>query len=110
VRRQQFIRPGKPVENAFVESFNGKCRDGCLNEPVFITIEQARCQLGAGRLDYNRSRSHSSLGKLTPEGYAQNRRVGTTPEHADEAIGGGELGGQVNGSAVQTAAVSGKGL
>jgi putative transposase len=76
----QFIRPGKPVENAFVESFNGKCRDECLNEHVFVTIEQARCQLEAWRLDYNRSRPHSSLGNLTPEVYAQKHRVGTTPE------------------------------
>jgi len=38
----EFIRPGKPVENAFIESFNGKCRDECLNERLFLTIEQAR--------------------------------------------------------------------
>ncbi len=46
----QFIRPGKPVENAFIESFNGNCRDECLNERLVLTIEQARWQPKAGAL------------------------------------------------------------
>jgi transposase InsO family protein len=62
-----FIRPGKPVENAFIESFNGKCRDECLNERLFLTIEQARMATETWRLDYNQVRPHSSLGNLTPE-------------------------------------------
>jgi putative transposase len=76
--RQQFIRPGKPVDNAFVESFNGKLRDECLNEHLFLSIEQARWQLEHWRIDYNRTRPHSSLGNLTPEAYAQLNRVRTT--------------------------------
>ena len=72
----QFIRPGKPVENAFIESFNGKCRDECLNEHLFPTIEQARIETQTWRLDYNRVRPHSAPGNLTPEAYAQRSRVG----------------------------------
>jgi putative transposase len=71
----RFIRPGKPVENAYVESFNGRCRDECLNEQLFVTIDEARSHLEAWRLDYNRARPHSSLGNLTPEEYVQQHRV-----------------------------------
>ena len=73
----QFIRPGKPVENAFIESFNGKCRDECLNERLFLTIEQARTATETWRLDYNQVRPHSALGNLAPEDYAKQARVGT---------------------------------
>jgi putative transposase len=73
--RLQFIRPGKPVENAFIESFNGKCRDECLNERLFITIEQARSATETWRLDYNQIRPHSALGNLAPEDYANRTRV-----------------------------------
>lgn len=71
----RFIRPGKPVENAYVESFNGHCRDECLNEQLFVSIDEARRQLESWRLDYNRARPHSSLGNLTPEEFAQKHRV-----------------------------------
>ena len=71
----QFIRPGKPVENAFIESFNGKCRDECLNEHLFLSLEQARTEIQTWRLDYNRVRPHSALGNLTPEAYASRDRV-----------------------------------
>ena len=71
----RFIRPGKPVENAYVESFNGRCRDECLNEHLFVTIEEARVELERWRVDYNTARPHSSLGKLTPEEFAQNHWV-----------------------------------
>jgi len=77
-RRQvqlRFIRPGKPVENAFIESLNGKYRDECLNEQLFISIDEARHCLERWRLDYNRVRPHSGLGDLTPEAFAQTRRV-----------------------------------
>ena len=70
-----FIRPGKPVENAFVESFNGRCRDECLNEHLFVTIDEARAELENWRFDYNTARPHSSLGKLTPEEFAHKHRV-----------------------------------
>ena len=62
-----FIRPGKPVENAFVESFNGKFRDECLNENWFIDIQDAKIKIETWRLDYNRVRPHSRLGGLSPE-------------------------------------------
>jgi putative transposase len=78
--RLQFIRPGRPVDNAFIESFNGKCRDECLNEQLFVTIDHARSALEHWRVDYNHARPHSSLGNLTPEAYARKHRVGTTTE------------------------------
>lgn len=70
-----FIRPGKPVENAYIESFNGKYRDECLNENLFRTLDEARHIIEAWRLDYNQYRPHSSLGDLTPEEYAKQDRV-----------------------------------
>jgi putative transposase len=66
-----FIRPGKPNENAYIESFNGKFRDECLNEHWFVTMAQARRVIEAWRIEYNTERMHSSLGNLTPEEYAK---------------------------------------
>jgi len=65
-----FIDPGKPVQNAFIESFNGKFRDECLNQNWFTSLEDARQIIEAWRKDYNTVRPHSSLGYLTPEEYA----------------------------------------
>jgi putative transposase len=62
----QFIRPGKPVDNCYMESFNGKFRDECLNENWFMSIEQVRKIVEAWRVDYNQARPHSSLGDMTP--------------------------------------------
>lgn len=62
----QFIRPGKPVENAFIESFNGRLRDECLNANWFLTTADARRKIQAWAADYNEARSHSSLSYLTP--------------------------------------------
>lgn len=70
-----FIRPGKPVENAYIESFNGRFRDECLNENLFRTLDEARHIIEAWRCDYNRHRPHSSLGNLTPEEFASLNRV-----------------------------------
>ena len=61
-----YIAPGKPMQNGFVESFNGKLRDECLNEEVFDSLAHARMILGRWRHDYNHIRPHSSLGGLTP--------------------------------------------
>jgi len=61
-----FIEPGKPTQNAFVESFNGKMRDECLNENYFINLEDAQEKIENFRLDYNTNRPHSSLKYLTP--------------------------------------------
>ena len=77
-----FIEPGKPVQNAYVESFNGRLRDECLNEHWFTTLEEARRRLKAWRQDYNTVRPHSSLGDLTPEAFAKRARslhTTTTP-------------------------------
>ncbi len=62
-----FIRPGRPVENAYIESFNGRFRDECLNENWFLSLEHARGIIEKWRIDYNNKRPHSSLGYLTPE-------------------------------------------
>jgi putative transposase len=64
-----FIRPGKPVENAYAESFNGKFRDECLNASWFINLQDARQGIAAWKQDYNEVRPHSSLGDLTPIEY-----------------------------------------
>jgi putative transposase len=64
-----FIRPGKPTENGFIEAFNGKLRDECLNANQFLSIDDARSKIEAWRVDYNVHRPHSSLGQLTPREY-----------------------------------------
>ena len=65
-----FIRPGKPVDNAFIESFNGKFRDECLNEHWFRGLTDARETIETWRLDYNDVRPHSALGNRTPTEFA----------------------------------------
>lgn len=66
-----FIRPGKPVENAVIESFNGRFRDECLNAQVFISLHDARQKIEAWRIDYNEHRPHSALGDLTPREFIE---------------------------------------
>lgn len=68
--RVHFIRPGKPVENAYAESFNGKLRDECLNENWFVSMADARSRIEAWRVDYNQVRPHSGLDNLTPSEFA----------------------------------------
>jgi len=70
-----FIRPGKPVENAYIESFNGRFRDECLNEHWFVSLRHARRLIEAWCIEYNTERPHSSLGYLTPEQFAQAYQV-----------------------------------
>jgi putative transposase len=65
-----FIRPGKPVENGFVESFNGRLRDECLNSEVFLDATDAQRKLEQWRSDFNRTRPHSSLDDRTPAEFA----------------------------------------
>ena len=76
-----FIQPGKPVQNAYIESFNGRLRDECLNEHWFSTLEEARHQIEAWRQDYNTVRPHSSLGGLTPDEFVrrEHQSPSTTP-------------------------------
>jgi len=66
-----FIRPGKPNENAYIESFNGKLPDECLSVHWFITMAQARHSIESWRIEYNIERPHSSLGDMTPEEFAE---------------------------------------
>ena len=61
-----YIAPGKPTQNAFIESFNGRLRDELLNETLFTSLAQARAVLAEWKDDYNNVRPHSSLGDLTP--------------------------------------------
>jgi putative transposase len=65
-----FIRPGRPVENAHIESFNGRLRDECLNAELFLTLEDARQKLAEWKSDYNKTRPHSFLGGLPPLEFA----------------------------------------
>jgi putative transposase len=68
-----FIRPGKPVDNAFIESFNGKFRDECLNEHWFVSLADAQRLIEAWRVDYNTVRPHSALDDQTPHQFAESK-------------------------------------
>lgn len=68
--RLQFIEPGKPIQNAFIESFNSRLREECLNEHVFVSLADARRKIEQWRVGYNHQRPHSSLGYLTPHEFA----------------------------------------
>lgn len=73
-----FIRPGKPVDNGFIESFNGRLRDECLNTHLFWSIEDARKKLEEWRMDYNAVRPHSALANLPPAAFAAGAVQGKT--------------------------------
>ena len=61
-----FIQPGKPIQNAFIESFNGKLRDECLNEHWFLTLQEAQLVIETWWREYNEERTHSAIGDVTP--------------------------------------------
>lgn len=65
------IQPGKPNQNAYIESFNGRLRDECLNEHWFVSLAHARAVIEAWRREYNEERPKKSLGGLTPSAYAR---------------------------------------
>ena len=67
----RLIEPGKPNQNAYVESFNGRFRDECLNEHWFVSLAHARAVIEAWRQEYNDERPKRSLGGLTPAQYAK---------------------------------------
>jgi len=67
----RFIQPGKPTQNAYIESFNGKFRDECLNDNVFVSLQNAREIIESWRVDYNTARPHSSLNDKTPEEFSR---------------------------------------
>ncbi len=77
----QFIRPGKPVENAFIESFNGKFRNECLDTEWFNSITEAQQTVERWRVDYNEIRPHGSLDRRTPAEFAMEfRRNDNSPQ------------------------------
>ena len=78
-----YIAPGKPVQNAFVESFNGRFRDECLNEEVFAGLAEARAVIERWRRDYNQVRPHSAHGGLTPEA-ARSQAAGDRLRNPDQ--------------------------
>ena len=69
--RLEFIQPGKPAQNAYIESFNGRLRDECLNANWFTSLSDARRKVETWRLDYNQQRPHSSLDYLPPAEFAR---------------------------------------
>jgi putative transposase len=66
-----FSRPGKPTDNAFVESFNSRFRQACLNQHWFLSLEDARGTISEWKREYNSQRPHSALGYKTPKEYAE---------------------------------------
>lgn len=83
-----YIAPGKPQQNAFIESFNGRLRDELLNETLFGSLAHARVALAAWQLDYNTVRPHSSLGNLPPADYATLSVPASQRDGPLRAIGG----------------------
>lgn len=67
-----YIRPGKPTDNAYIESFNGRFRQECLDQHWFSSLEDAKIKIEFWRIDYNVQRPHSSLGDQTPRAYVEN--------------------------------------
>ncbi len=85
--RLHHIAPGKPIQNAYIESFNGKLRDECLNEHDFISLEHARSVIATWRTQYNRERPHKALAWRTPEEYAAVLATTTSTETLHLSVG-----------------------
>ena len=93
-----YIAPGKPTQNAFVESFNGRLRDECLNETLFTSLAHARVTLAAWQRDYNHVRPHSGLAGATPAEAAARSTPQPGPGHApDPVVINAQLGHQPAG-------------
>jgi len=84
-----YIAPGKPMQNGFVESFNGRMRDELLNESLFLDLDHSRQLIGAWVTDYNTARPHSSLGYKTPVAYAEQLIAATGAKPAETLIAAG---------------------
>ncbi len=86
--RHILIEPGRPIQNGYIESFNGKFRDECLNEHWFETLPQARSTIAAWRQDYNENRPHSSCQRMPPARFAALHRQCSTGsrQHNTEEI------------------------
>ncbi len=78
-----FIRPGKPVGNAVIESCNGRFRDECLNANVFVSLHDARQKIAAWRIGDNEHRPPGSLGSLTPREFTEQAAITGLQEPAD---------------------------
>ena len=74
-----YIKPGSPWQNAYIESFNDKLRNECLNQEVFVNGQEAREVIETWRCDYNAQRPHSSLGYLTPDQFTARWRNSSRP-------------------------------
>lgn len=85
-----FIQPGKPTQNAYVESFNGKLRDECLNENWFTSLADAREKIETWRREYNTIRPHSSLNDLTPEEFVKAEGRAFSPPSTTRALNTGK--------------------
>jgi len=85
-----YIAPGKPTQNAFIESFNGRLRDELLNETLFVSLPHVRAVLAEWKEDYNRVRPHSSIGNLPPAVFAAKSAPAMQRGGALRAIGGFE--------------------
>lgn len=70
-----FIEKGKPTQNAFIESFNGKFRDECVNQTIFFTINDAKEKVELWRKEYNEERPHSALQGMTPNEFANKEKT-----------------------------------
>jgi putative transposase len=70
-----FSRPGKPTDNAFIEAFNSRLRQECLNATWFLSLADAQERIEAWRIDYNELRPHSALGNMSPNEFASSRRA-----------------------------------
>lgn len=96
-----YIAPGKPTQNAFIESFNGRLRDELLNETLFRSLLHARAMLEAWRRDYNAERPHSRLGWLTPQAYAASLHASSSQRDRPLPLAGGSASCPV-ASTIQT--------
>jgi putative transposase len=84
--RHILIQPGRPMQNGYIESLNGKFRDEHLNEHWFQTLQQARVALASWRQDYNEIRPHSSLGRIPPAQFAQQHRLSASSDAVSSTI------------------------
>ena len=82
----QFSRPGKPTDNPFVESFNSRLRQECLDQSWFVSIEDARREIENWRLDYNENRPHRSLGDMTPNDFLSTWRENQKAEKLTDLL------------------------
>ncbi len=85
-----YIAPGKPTQNAFVESFNGRLRDECLNETLFSSLSHAKAVLAAWKHDYNHHRPHSAHAGATPVEFAEKADMGHAPYRLEQTVRNGQ--------------------